>query len=550
MRFRAILLASASRRGGRILTPAEIWGDLGDSRVPGVLLASRGTLDLTALPAGCKQVKQDGTLSSTLPLDYLTQTQDFLGCMETFIVDRHTATGANVYHIPCAIAGNKASDVVDQLPGIISRVNAAIAMIRATDPGAVFRGFFGTLGTNDDSPTDQFGPRIAQIDADLRAGIFKNGTSGATVGAEMSLIWFGLNPQQVDTNPTVKKPWEMAMRTQGAAGVNGFLPIPRLLDGVSMCADLLHNTNAGQRWVGSQFALMVADTVPAVVSFTDRTLYSDQRMLVPVTADKYVWPTISNPALELFWDWPLGQDWPAPMVRSAGNTDIPVGVYNGTLSCRSALGVISPKSVTITSVTPYGSQPQASFDPLWIAEQRGTYVTALGGLKSKFVSVALKGGYVNIITCLRPAGVETYGPNAVASNGLIGEANPSNDGGAFNQFYFYTPVDEVVDVYIDTNNSGSPFLSHMAMHGTTHSPVSAVASANASDTVTLSAGQIAIDAGYGIGDRTPPSGCTALTNPLPAEPAFGSYRTTTGLIGCTSTGGNAKHFASVWAPAT
>lgn len=535
--------------------PPEIHFVTGDSRGPGVI--ARGGGDPTSLGTGVYAYKHStDSIVQTVPLEHIAQVGgNIMSFMEPFATLRQARIGANVYIVPIGVNGAKTDEI--NVTQVISWANAAVAKIVSVEPTAVVKSFAIVLGTNDFIDPAVWKPAYLNVETRLRNEVYRNGVSGATLGSSMTFVHIGERGEQLMTTPNTKNYYEVYQRERGAWGNNGYIPVPT---NATNNADGLHESIAGIYAIGADYDALLADTTPAALSFPSAfSVYADQVNARTVGADKYVYPSVNDANFEIDWVWPgkgevasgPGTEVITPKLQFAGGGTLAVGTYTPTLSVRSGTGTVATQGLTVTSVAAYGSSP-ASADPtgVWIPCADPVMTTYPYNTLS---NILLKGGYVTEVTVLLTGGAYGF-VSAKASNGLVGAPDPSNtnsNGRPVARYYFYSPVDETVNIDVRQTGSGSTVGTVTAYTDTKPLPLSSFAGDGsvATTSMTCPANGIVSVTGYTTGSLTPPSGQTNFTKNAEANSAaYGGYRTTTGSVGAGS--GFMNLFASAWEKAT
>lgn len=532
----------------------------GDSTWEGVIgPREAGDTDWT----GVYEWKLSNTISSdTTDMERFAGSAGSLCPQEYWGKERHADTGLPVYMVQSAVGGSGLENAAGwaapsgtNLTNAVSRANAAIAAVIASVGSPVKIEFTGDIGTNDEttaSAATWFGKLDDMVDY-FRANVYKNGVSGATVGTDGAFGFVVPQPEWACINSIHR---EIAFESRRMAGTKTNCYVYAPANGQT-AGDNLHPTLVGARANGTGLANAFAETVAPTVSFADFSIYSGQKLKREITADKIAWFTLSGTdaaEFEIYEEAAStsygGGDLNAAQtkfyLRFASNGNAPAaGTYNINIVAKGNAASPTVEPVVITVVAAYGSATE-TIVPTWTNAVGFTDV----GSVMRSASVNLKRG-VNVFSCFQVAGGAVMTSSAVASNGLVGVADAANSG-TNATYYFYSAQDETVT--IDVGNSGTSSANwgfNVNLVGTAATPSSVVAAANAADSgsMTVPTNGIGVVSGFSIGDLTPPSGQTALTDSPTDAAQYAGYRTTTGVLGATSSGGFAKLFATTWAKA-
>lgn len=556
-----------AKRGGVVagaVATALIGALIGDSRTIGVNQGERPSPDLAALPAGVYQIKQDNSISQTLPLDHTAgfAGPDRVGFGESYAVQRKTDTGLPYYIIPRGIGGSAAYSAGDvngwvgnNLTPAIASINAGIAAAQAATPGAVFNEVVISLGTNDSYTPSLFATAMDTIESRLRAEIYKNGVSGATVGSALNIVYLGMRAEHRETNPNIKNVMEGVLREHGSRTNNKYLEVVR--NSAYDQSDHLHENNPGVRNLGPSLGALFTDTTPAVLSgVSSYTVYADQKVALRFTADKYVRWAVNDPAFEFadtWWNTTSGPntDIITSVLRGAGDAAIPAGTYNLVLTARTGAGVVSTKNVTFTSVAAYGTQVEPIVVSFPYSFQTNSTANDYQG-RNVFPNMVLKRGVNNVL--VSQTGGSVTGTTLVTSTGLVGVRDAASVG-ADGYFRIYSAQDQICDGLVTPAGAASSgfFCTITNVVGTTATPTSVFLSAppntgnNATTSLTVPASGVAVGQGVSTGGYGPQSGQTSLSDPGSTGAVWAGFRTTTGVL--SGAAGFSTTLGTAWAKA-
>ena len=363
--------------------PAEIWLGWGDSTGVGINLADR-SIDTYGsavnqvrqrAPAGISNViaPLDQAIDPNSPTASAPNGTDYLSPYESFAKQRAADTGRTIYLVPHNYNGSKFAAAGsggywgvgnDLHNAFIARANAAIRLVQNAVPGALLGGIIQFEGTNDQGgDAAAYKALLNNAITDMRARIFKNGTSGATAG-DLPFIIAGTHPEGRTTGATINA-YPLALKETAATITNGrFYPIP---EGYQDSTNI-HATSAAERLIGPALAARLTDTTAPTITFpATYAAYEQQKLLLELTASEDAWWTLTGAGasnFEVIWlpDGPTGISYTRlkPYLRWAGDAAKPVGTYAVTLTATDNAHNVATKTFTVSVVAAYGASTGAA----------------------------------------------------------------------------------------------------------------------------------------------------------------------------------------------
>lgn len=544
--------------------PPEIWIGFGDSL--GVGIDPRDPVIDLDWP-NVYQVRQRapvGISSDITPLDQAIAPDgtNYLSSNEYFAKQRAADIGAAVYLVPHNYNGSRLGSTATDwgagtalTNGLIARANAAIQTVLAAAPNAVVGGFVLFEGTNDatiNADPTTYNTNLNALIAAVRSGVFLNGVSGATA-ATKPIIINGLMPE--DLNGPTHMAIELKLRETAATITNGkFYKMP---EGIARTQDNIHPNAGGMRVVGPAHAALLKDTTEPVItpSLASYTQYAGQKMLIELTADKYVWWTLSNTTdyeLFSFSDNASGIGFSRLrwFLRWIGDGTKGVGTYSTTLTAKDASGNVSTLNRTDTVVAAYGSQP-GTITKTAMTMTTGAVTSDMRG--RTIVPVSLGAG----MNCIELSKNSGSAPDiaSVTYNGIVLTRDP-NSGATTSLWYLPSAIAQSGNLVITPTASTitSIVCINICITGTQASPASSSVIQNGQHTTPHITGSLTCPSGgIIIGGGIIPSPGTVTTGETELNRTgnlVAGYRTTDGAIGAAGTNnGFSALFAAAFAPA-
>ena len=553
--------------------PAEIWLGWGDSTGVGINLADR-SIDTYGsavnqvrqrAPAGISNViaPLDQAIDPNSPTASAPNGTDYLSPYESFAKQRAADTGRTIYLVPHNYNGSKFAAAGsggywgvgnDLHNAFIARANAAIRLVQNAVPGAVLGGIIQFEGTNDQGgDAAAYKALLNNAITDMRARIFKNGTSGATAG-DLPFIIAGTHPEGRTTGATINA-YPLALKETAATITNGrFYPIP---EGYQDSTNI-HATSAAERLIGPALAARLTDTTAPTITFpATYAAYEQQKLLLELTASEDAWWTLTGAGaanFEVIWlpDGPTGISYTRlkPYLRWAGDATKGVGTYAVTLNATDNAHNVTTKTFTVSVVAAYGANTGAPAETFQSAS-----ALTVPNVPNAYIAPAMQFGAGLNLILIHTNGSVT-GMNGISVNGAAATRLAMQSGGDVAQLWA-VPLAQAGSYPVSLSYSGTMGPTHLevaTLTGTAAAPASAAV----------------LNWGYNgsphrvVGVACPTGGIIGVLGVAPAvSPAvlagetltggagtvfFAGTRTTTGDAGFTSSGGYSTVMAAAFGP--